>query len=234
MGKSFVLAFLLLICSTLNTQAQELDNPEVEWDGLIYFGNKVTWGSSNWKNSGELQVRLRDYSKQLLQWQLEYVGTYLISKHVELVPDFRFTVKTTQYEFRPGFGVVLKHGKGYNQFVHQIKHQVDFRTNGGETTQTLRYFPTYSRILNEHWLLGVTGGIYYKFTEEKNDFELVVAGVNGGYIINKQHAINVTTAFLRQKDFTSGNYLQGFALICRLIININKDYEYLPARYINF
>ena len=59
-------------------------------------------------------------------------------------------------------------------------------------------------------------------------------GLNVAHIINKQHALNITGAYLVQENFNTGDYLKGFGLMFRLIININKDYEYVPARYINF
>lgn len=215
------------------SRSQDLEN-DTNWDNLIYFGNKVTWGSNKWRNSGELQVRLQDSYRQLFQWHLEYVGSYLLNKNIELVPDFRATVKPDRYEFRPGFGVVVKNNLDRGQFVHQIKGQVDFKTGGGETTQVIRYFPSYNHFVSEKWIASVVVGSYFKFTDEKSGLELLMAGANAAYVINKQHTLNLTYVYGAQKQFPTDEYLQFGILMCRLIINIQKDYEYLPAKYINF
>lgn len=152
---------------------------------------------------------------------------------MEIVPDFRIAIKPNRVEYRPGFGVVLKHGQGKNQFVHQIKGQIDFESTGGNT-QLIRYFPSYNRILGEHWLLSTFAGAYYKLTEEENDFSAFVVGLGAAYVINKQHALNFTYLYAQQQNMAEDIWFPAGGVILRLIININKDYEYVPARYINF
>lgn len=232
--KIFRTSIILLILFGLIPKVSAQNSGDTDnWDNLIYFGNKVTWGGKQWMNSGELQVRLEDDHQQLLQWHLEYVGTYFVSKNIEIVPDFRYTIKPTRKEFRPGLGIVLKHMTKNGQFVHQIKGQIDFKTEG-ETTQVIRYFPSYNHIFSEKWIGSLVVGAYYKFTEQRSDIELVMGGINAAYVMNKQHTLNLTYVYGRQLQFATDEYLNFGILMARLIINFNKDYDYLPAKYINF
>ncbi len=230
--KYYIVLVFILIASTTLLKGQNVES-DANWDNLIYFGNKVTWGKKQWMNSGELQVRLQDDHQKLLQWQLEYVGSYFLSKHIEIVPDFRYTIKPDRKEFRPGLGVVLKHMTKKGQFAHQIKGQIDFKSEG-EITQVIRYFPSYNHIFSEKWIGSVLAGAYYKFTKDRNDIELVMAGVNAAYVMNKQHTLNLSYVYGRQLQFATDEYLNFGILMARLIININKEYDYLPAKYINF
>jgi hypothetical protein len=208
-------------------------DPGNKWDNLLYLGNKVTWGGNKWMNSGELQVRLQDNYQQLLQWQLEYVGSYLATKHLEIAPDFRYSVKPEQIEYRPGLGVIFKHNVSKGQFAHQLKGQIDFRSIG-QTSQTVRYFPSYNHLVSDNWVGSVFLGLYYKFTEQRNDVELLMGGVNVAYIVNKQHTLNLTYLVGSQQQFDTSEQKNFGILMARLIININKDYAYQPAKYINF
>jgi hypothetical protein len=230
--RSIFLVMSFLLGSLSISIAQSIEG-ETNWDNLIYFGNKVTWGQKKWMNSGELQVRLQDNHQQLLQWQLEYVGTYLASKHIEIAPDFRYTVKPDRKEFRPGLGVVLKHMTNKGQFAHQIKGQIDFKTVG-ETTQVIRYFPSYNHIFSEKWIGSVIGGFYYKFTNERSDIEVVMGGLNAAYVMDKKHTLNLSYVYGQQLQFATDEYIHFGIIMARLIININKEYDYLPAKYINF
>ncbi|WP_152286688.1 DUF2490 domain-containing protein [Flavicella marina] len=226
----FLLLFLLM---PLDISAQDSAEESGNWDNVMYVGNKVTWGKKKWMNSVEWQVRLNNDFKSLLQWQLEYVGSYLMSEHVEIVPDFRYTVKQNRYEFRPGLGVVLKHRTSRGQFTHQIKGQIDFKSSG-PTTQVVRYFPSYNHLINKHWIGSLLLGSYYKFTPEKNGLEVLMAGVNAAYIVNKQHTVNLGYLYATQLNFVTNQRSNFGIIVARLIINIKKDYDYLPAKYFNF
>lgn len=58
MIKHFAFAFLFILGSFLNSQAQESED-QYDWDNIMYVGNKVSWGSNKFKNSAELQFDCR-------------------------------------------------------------------------------------------------------------------------------------------------------------------------------
>jgi len=100
------------------------------WDNQLYLGNKVAGGKNDWKFSGELQTRLENNFQELDNWYFEFVANYLANKNIELVPDFRFTIKPDRLEYRPGFGFLYKHLGENIQFVNQIKWQIDIDNHG--------------------------------------------------------------------------------------------------------
>lgn len=228
---SLFLVFFLFI--SLSTKAQEYVEESSNWDNIMHVGTKVTWGKNKWMNSTEWQVRLNNDFRSLTQWQLEYVGTYLISEHVEIVPDFRYTIKPDRYEYRPGLGVVLKHRTKRGQFAHQIKGQIDYKTVG-PVTQVVRYFPSYNHLINKNWLGSLLLGGYYKFTPDRNAVEILMAGVSIAYIVNKQHTVNLSYLYANQLNFETDQRSNFGGIVARLIINIETDYDYLPAKYLNF
>jgi len=196
MIKKTFLLFLVLISMFFSSNAQ---NNTSGWDNVLYVGNRVAWGStSQWRNSAELQFRLQNDVRELQQYFVEYTGTYLISKHVELVPDFRMAIKPDRTDYRPGFGVILKHMSNKTQFVHQIKGQIDFKSTGG-SSQTLRYFPSVNFLVAEKWLASAMLGGYFVFSDAGNGFQTFVAGLGGAYIINMQHSVSLSTSTLRYK-----------------------------------
>ena len=112
------LSLLLLIVVISNAQSED---DSKTWDNQLYIGNKIANIKKDWRYSGELQVRLRDNMQYLDNWFLEGVATYMISEKWELVPDLRFSVKPSEVEFRPGFGVIYKVLSEKIQFVNQFK-----------------------------------------------------------------------------------------------------------------
>lgn len=216
----------------LSLMAQESEDP-YEWDNLLYVGNKVSWGGKKFKNSVELQFRLQNNMRNLQQYFIEYVGTWLINKNVEIAPDFRIAIRPHRTDFRPGLGVVLKHYSGKTSFVHQIKGQIDFESTGG-STQTIRYFPSINYSINEKWLISGVVGAYYKLSEQQNDFSAFIVGIGCAYIINDQHGINLSYLYAEQQNFVDDLWFPAGGIILRLIINVNKEYDHEPAKYINF
>ena len=65
-----------------------------KWDNQLFLGNKVAWGKDKWRYSGELQVRLKDNMKELSEWYVEGVATYMFNENLEFTPDYRFTIKS--------------------------------------------------------------------------------------------------------------------------------------------
>ncbi len=227
-----LIAVIISVSGSSKVMAQESENPQA-WDNLFYVGNRVSWGPAKWKSSAELQFRLQDNTRQLQQYFVEYIGTYFLSEHVEIAPDFRIAVKPDRVDFRPGLGVVLKYGFVDGQLVQQFKWQIDIESTGG-SSQTLRYFPSYNRVIGDDWIVSVMTGGYYKFSEEKNGISALIVGAGVAYVINKQHTINASYLYAEQQNFADETWFPAGGLILRLIININKEYKYTPAKYINF
>jgi len=205
------------------------------WDQFFFFGNKVSWGKEKWKYSGELQVRLQDNGQSLDNWYLEGVASYMPSKNWEIVPDFRISIHPEQVEYRPGFGVLRKDlfltgtGKGH-QIVNQVKYQADFQP--GNVNTGLRYILFYNYLASEKIILTGVGGIFYSWKEHFTGLEYIRGGAGAAYLFNKQHALNILyfmgVANLGDSWVTQGN------LVLQLVINITREYKYVPAKYISF
>ncbi|WP_289053820.1 hypothetical protein [Carboxylicivirga marina] len=229
---SLVIILLILIFCPCNTQSQETVS---NWDNQFFIGNKVTWGSENWRYSGELQTRFVQNYQSLDRWFVEGVATYMASQHYELVPDLRISVRPEFMEYRPGFGVIRKDilGKGENrhqQFVQQLKYQADIgnsRVNHG-----LRYILFYNNVLNEKLIATGIGGVFYSWKPNFNGVEYIRAGGGLAYIISDQHTINFTY-FVGAADI-GDDWVYSGSFVVQLIINIRKAYKYIPAKYIMF
>jgi hypothetical protein len=107
LARTYTLIIGFFISSMGLLSGQETTGPE-KWDTQFFLGNKVAGVNGNWKYSGELQVRLKDNTHSLDRWFLEGVATYMPSKHWEIVPDYRLSIKPNSVEHRPGFGVLRK------------------------------------------------------------------------------------------------------------------------------
>lgn len=215
-------------------QSEPESDPPV-WDQLLFFGNKVSWGQEKWKYSGEFQVRLQDYGQALDNWFLEGVASYMPSENWEIVPDFRLSIHPDQVEYRPGFGLLRKDlfRTGENkahQFVNQLKYQADFQP--GSVNHGLRYILFYNYLASEKILFTAVGGIFYSWKKNFTGIEFIRGGPGISYIFNRQHSLNflyfVGTANQGNSWIYQGNF------ITQLVINIDRDYKYVPAKYINF
>lgn len=134
------------------------------WDNQLFLGNKVAAVKGNWKFSGELQVRLKDNFQSLDRWFLEGVATYMPSKHWELVPDYRFSVKPDQLEHRPGLGILRKDlfdpdENLKNQLVHQLKWQAGI--GAGTVDHGMRYVLFYNYLLSDKLIPNAAAGAFY-------------------------------------------------------------------------
>jgi hypothetical protein len=231
------ISLLLLGCFLLPVpllHAQEEEEPDT-WDNQLFLGNKVASVTGNWKFSGELQVRLKDDFQALDRWFLEGVATYMPSQHWEFVPDFRFSVKSDQVEYRPGLGILRKDlfGPGEerkHQLVHQLKWQADI--GPGAVDHGLRYVFFYNHILSEKLIPNAAAGAFYRWSEAFTGLQFFRLGGGLSYILNVQHSLNFSY-FLGITNTGSGWTYQGIPFI-QLVININRDYKYVPAKYINF
>lgn len=228
-----IVIFSLIVSGGTEAWSQSEADPPA-WDQLFFFGNKVSWGKEKWKYSGELQIRLQENGQSLDNWYLEGVASYMPSKHWEVVPDFRFSIHPEQVEYRPGLGVLRKDlflsktDKGH-QIVNQVKIQADFQP--GNVNTGLRYILFYNYLASEKIILSGLGGIFYTWKDNFTGLEYIRAGGGAAYIFNMQHSLNllylVGVGNLGDSWNTQGN------LVLQLVINVNKDYKYVPAKYLN-
>lgn len=212
---------------TSNAQTKPSDN----WDNQAYIGNKVAANSGDWRLSGELQVRLKDDVQSLDNWFIEGVATYMLSEKWEIVPDFRMSIKPEEVEYRPGLGVIYKFTKSSFQFVNQVKWQLDM-DNLGNVDHGVRYAIFTNRKLTDKLISNFAFGAFYRFSDGFNGFEFVRFGPGLAYVINAQHTINFNY-LLSAKNNRQYWEWAGIPVV-QLIININKDYKYLPAKYLSF
>lgn len=224
--------FFLLVILFLSTNAFAQSNDSItNWDNQMYLGNKVSIASGNWRYTGEAQVRLKDNIKSLDNWYIEGVASYLMSEHFELVPDLRVTVKPHRTEYRPGFGIFYKFNAKKFQFVNQLKWQLDFGSDG-TIENGLRYAIFTNRKLNDKLLSSFAGGIFYRWKEGFNGIQFIRFGPGLGFIIDDKHIFNFSYLLSMKNNGQSWEWA-GIPVI-QLSININKDYKYIPAKYISF
>jgi len=224
-----IFAFLLFVSGSVFSQVSSKDK---NWDNQIYMGNKVSWGSDRWKYSSEIQVRLEDNFQSLDRWYVEGVAAFLVSKQFEIVPDFRFSVKPDKIEFRPGFGVHYKFMVKTFQFVNQVKWQIDLSSPDGNSDNGLRYGIFINHEINDKLATSFGAGIFYRWRNDFQGFEFVRFGPSLIYVINKKHTINFSY-FLSAEN--NGELWEWAGIpVIQLIININKDYKYVPAKYFNY
>jgi hypothetical protein len=222
---SSLIIFLILIPNLLF--AQETSN----WDNQIYIANKVGWGSDHWKYSGELQVRLKENYTELDNWFLEAVASYLPSENWEFVPDLRLATNSDKTDIRPGLGVLYKQRFKQSALIHQIKWQIDI--NEAAADNGLRYVLFYNYLFNEKIAATVLGGGFYRWTENFSGIRFMRFGGGPTWIVNSVHSLNVNYFLgLSQADNLAWSY-QGIIMV-QLIINVNQDFKYRPAKYISF
>lgn len=229
--KNYLILQFLLFSIITYSQDENADNTP-NWDNVMYAGNKVSWGSSeNRRQSAEFQARFNNDLSALEQWQVEYASTFLVAKRWEIVPDFRYTKKPTRNEYRPGLGGIFKKLNKKSQLVHQAKWQYDIK-EGINNSQGLRYVFFYNYLYTDEILITGFGGALFEFGKDFNGFSGLRAGINAAYIFNQAHTLNVGYFYGLVND-KSNNFTNIGVISLQLIINIRKDYKYLPAKYFN-
>lgn len=237
-----IVCLVLLTFSFLPGQAQE----EIDrWDNWLMLGNKIVFGGvNNWKHSHELQWRVKDNMQTLDQWFYETVVTYSPNEKWEFVPDFRAAIKSDKTDYRPGFGVIHKSylGNGDNkynsQLVQQLKYQWDIDSKGN-SRHGLRLVLTYNKIVNEKFVVSGLVGPFYRWSEQYTGIEFVRGGPIFTYIFDKVHTVGIAplAGAANLGNDAEGNaqgWAWSFTPLVQIIIRVNKDYKYLPAKYINF
>ncbi|MCF6224101.1 MAG: hypothetical protein L3J34_10285 [Flavobacteriaceae bacterium] len=170
--------------------------------------------------------------ESLDRWYLEGVSSFLVSENIEIVPDFRLSIKPDEIEFRPGLGVLYKFMVGTFQFVNQVKWQIDFSSPDGTSDNGLRYGLFINHKINDKLAASLGAGIFYRWRNDFQGFQFVRFGPSLIYGINKKHTINFSY-FLSTEN--NGELWEWAGIpVIQLIININKDYKYVPAKYFNY
>ena len=221
----------LVLLGSLNQLSGQLTTPADNWDNELYLGNKVALGTNDWRFSGELQTRLRNDFKSLDRWFIEVIGSRLLSKHWQVDIPIRYSFRPTLNEFRPGLGVFYKmYPSDKTQLVNQVMYQADISSE--EVQHGLRYALFFTWKANDKWIPTATLGVFQRWSENFNGIQFVRAGPGIGYRVDVKHFINF-------------NYLIGFEnngriwtlqgiLFFQLVINLNENYKYIPARVIQF
>jgi len=223
------LAFLFL--PSLFSYAQDV-NSSGNWDNQIYIGDKIAGGKNKWKFSGEFQIRLKDNLQQLDNWYLEQVTNYLATKWLEIVPDFRFTVKPDRLEFRPGFGILLKKNTNSWQFINQIKWQIDLDTKGRARNALREVVFVNRKFDNEHFVATALAGFIYRWTGDENFMQYIRFGPGLSYVFDQKHILNVS--YMMGVENTTQEWKWSGITMIQLVINITKKYKYKPAYYFDF
>jgi hypothetical protein len=222
-----ILSAMFLLLSVFSAEGLAQDN----WDNQLFVGNKVSWGSGQWKYSGELQFRVKDNMSTLDNWFIEGVASYLPSEHWELAPDFRFSVKSNSQEYRPGFGVLYKILSSKLQFVNQLKYQADFSSNG-TFGHGLREVIFLNFIVTEKYIPFIAVGAFYRWRKDFSDFEFVRIGGGLNIRFDPLHILSVSY-FVGALNHGDRWTFSGIPLL-QFSINIRSDWMYVPAKIINF
>ena len=221
-----ILLFVSATCFAQNI-TEDLDN----WDNTMYTSNKFTYGTDDWRHSAEFQSRFNDNLSTLEQWHIEYAATYLVAKNWEIVPDFRFTRKPTRYEYRPGIGGIYKkiYKESNVQLVHQIKYQYDIKQDVNNS-HGLRYAIFYNKVMSDKLVLTALAGGIFEFGKDFNGFLGLRTGLSAAYVFNKAHSANIGYFYGLLNDRLN-NYTNIGIISFQLIINISREYKYVPAKY---
>jgi len=227
--KSIIISFVMLFSAVVSANAQNSTN----WDNQIYLGNKVAFGANKWRYSGELQARLENNFQQLDNWYLEFVSNYLASENIEVVPDFRFTIKPDKVEWRAGLGFLYKILGSKNQFVNQVKWQFDI-DNHGKIGNAAREVIFFNHSINDKVVFSTVAGFIYRWWSDWNGFQYIRVGPGISYIFDEQHVLKMSY-FVGVENNTKQWLWAGIPML-QLVINISKpdEYKYIPAYYFNF
>jgi len=223
-----VLLLLLLMLTNNEAMAQsDID----KWDNQLFIGNKVSWGKDQWRLSGELQTRFKDNMQSMDRWFLEGSANYLISKKWELALPLRFTVKPESTEWRPGVGGLYKmYPKENLQIVHQVQWQLDIGPD--EAQHGARYVAFVNYVKSKKFVPNFAAGVFYRWSEEFTGIQFLRYGFGLAWVIDVKHVLNFSY-FIGSTNFGDHWTHQGIPFF-QLVININKEFKYAPAKYYNF
>lgn len=153
------------------------------------------------------------------------------SKKWEITPDLRISVKPNEVEFRPGLGVFNKQLYNKFQLVNQVKWQLDLDTEGN-VDNGLRYAIFMNYLIDDKFIPNFVGGVFYRWADNFQGVQFVRFGPGLAFVIDSKHVINLNYLFGVKN---SGQEMHWSGIIAiQLAFNLNKEYKYLPAKYISF
>ncbi len=204
---------------------------KANWDNQAYLSNKISFGKNKWKYSFELQTRLKDNFQQLDNWFVEFVSNYMISKHFEIVPDFRFTIKPDKVEYRLGLGALYKKTTDKVQFVNQVKWQLDVDSHG-KIGNAAREVVFLNYPVNDKIVTTLVAGFIYRWWSDWHGFQYIRVGPGITYRFDAKHTLNFS--YFVGVENRKGHWLWAGIPLVQLVINVSKKYKYTPAYYFNF
>lgn len=226
--KHHIIISLLLFFQTFSLAQSE---PPGSWDNQLYIGNKIAGGKNDWRFSGELQVRLKDNTQSLDNYFIEGVATYLIKESWEIAPDIRMSIKPDEFELRPGFSLVYKFLGENIQLVNQLKWQIDI-DGKGNADNAMRYVVFLNYKASKKLIPNLVAGGFYRWKEDFTGFQYFRFGPGLAFIMDVKHVLNIN--YLFSASNTGVNWSWAGIPFIQLVININKEFKYLPAKYYNF
>ena len=116
------------------------------------------------------------------------------------------------------------------QIVHQVQYQVDIDPN--QAKHGLRYVAFLNYVKNEKLIPNVAAGVFYRWQDDFTGVQFIRVGGGLAWIIDVKHALNFSY-FVGMTNTGKDWVFQGIPFI-QLVINISKDYKYVPAKYYNF
>ena len=235
MDRRILFIVLLFFSMAISLKAQDsLYSPQPNWDNQLFYGNKLTWSTEDWKFSGEFQVRLDHGMRSLDLYLIEGVASYMANKNWEIVPDLRVSVYTEKYEYRPGFGVIYKNTWGevhLHQLVHQLKWQTDIESTG-IVKNGLRYVLFYNQVLNDKYIFTSAAGGLYRWSERMTGVQFIRLMLGGTYRFNKKTSLNLSYFIGFENDGREWSNIGG--PLVQFVINLDNNSKYIPAHYFNF
>jgi len=228
-----VFSLCLLTLPSFSQEEEEVDH----WDHWFVLSNKVIVdGGEKWRHSHDLQIRLNNNVRSLERIMYEGAFTYSPNRKWDIVPDFRISNKPTEFEYRPGLGVVRKMYWGKdsvvqgNSLAHQIKYQADITSR--ETQHGVRYIVFYNHLVNDKFIIGGLGGGFYRWSENFTGIQFIRVGASFSWIFNEHNTLSIIEAIGFENR---GEYLTyaNFPMI-QLIIRAKKDYKYRETLIFSF
>jgi hypothetical protein len=229
----FSVLFLFLISAKLTAQ-DSLYKPQPAWDNQLFYGNKLTWSTEHWKFSGEFQFRLDNDMRSLDFYFVEGVASYMAGRNWEIVPDFRVSVYSDKYEYRPGLGLIYKNTWGevhMNQLVHQLKWQSDIESTG-IVKHGLRYVLFYNRELNDKYIITSAAGGLYRWSERMTGVQFLRLMLGATYRFSKKTSLNLSYFIGFENDGRQWANIGG--PLIQFVISLDNNSKYIPAHYFNF
>ena len=115
------------------------------------------------------------------------------------------------------------------QLVHQVKYQFD-QESTGYFSHGMRYALFYNYAFTEKIVASAIAGGLFEFGKNFSGFKSLRTGLSVAYVFDHAHSINAGYFY---GAINEGTYYTNIGIVSlQLIINIRKDYKYVPAKYI--